>query len=130
MTCSSKSPSAMAYLRAACKTRSSKTFSVSVLATGALNGSMDGGSGARLHLLEPQAWREHEMLGVGATAQFKSSECQADSPFISVPLPGSFWGLSTNPKRRTDSFCALGHFILHSSFLKEKKIQPVTTAGD
>lgn len=81
------------------------------------------------HLLEPQAWREHEMLGVGATAQFKSSECQADFPFVSVPLPGSFWGLSTNPKRRTDSFCALGHFILHSSFLKEKKIQLCHNSG-
>lgn len=61
------------------------------------------------------------MLGVGATAQFKSSECQANFPFLSVPLPGNFWGLNTDPKRRTDSFCALGHFILHSSFPKEKK---------
>lgn len=69
------------------------------------------------------------MLGVGAPAQFKSSECQAGFPFLSVPLPGSFWGLSTTPKRPTDSFCALVHFILHSSFPKEKKIQPCHNSG-
>lgn len=68
------------------------------------------------------------MLGLGAPAQFKSSECQAGFPFLSVPLPGSFWGLSTTPKRLTDSFCALVHFILHSSFPKEKKYSLVTTA--
>lgn len=45
-TCSSKPTSEIAYLRAASKIHSPKTFSVSVLAAEALNWSTDGGSGA------------------------------------------------------------------------------------
>lgn len=54
------------------------------------------------------------MLGLGAAAQFKSSECWVDFTFLSMPLLRNSSGLDVNPKKLMDtsglwidSFCTI-----------------------
>jgi hypothetical protein len=70
------------------------------------------------------------MLGLGATAQFKCSECRVDFTFLSMLLLRNSSGLDVNPKRLMyTSVLCVASFFLHNSFLGEKCSLATTEKG-